>query len=133
MASRPKILIVDDDVNILKVFSIKLSTYGATVVTAKNGREALTVAAAEMPDVIITDYTMPGGSGGHLIERLKGDPDLKDIPVIVLTGRSFHGEEDIALKRDMVGRCGAVAFLAKPVEEDKFLAELRKHITLHNS
>ena len=129
-SSCPKILIVDDDVHILEVFSIKLSTFGATVVTAKNGSEALTVAAIEMPDVIVTDYAMPGGSGEYFIQRLKSDPILKDIPVIVLTGRTFQGAEDVALKRDLVGRYGAVAFLAKPIDEDRFLAELRKHISL---
>ena len=128
--SCPKILIVDDDEHILEVFSIKLSIFGAQVVTAKNGSEALTVAAIEMPDVIVTDYAMPGGSGEYFIQRLRSDPLLKDVPVIVLTGRTFQGEEDVSLKRNFVGRYGAVAFLAKPVDEDRFLAELRKHVSL---
>ena len=133
IASRPTILIVDDDVNIVKVFDIKLSAYGARVVSAKNGCEAYTVAAVEVPDIIVTDFTMPGGSGEQLIHRLKSDPNLTHIPVIVLTGRTFRGEEDAALKRDLVGRYGAIAFLAKPVEEERFLGELRKHVVLPNS
>ncbi len=132
-SSRPKILIVDDDAHILEVFSIKLSMFGAEVVTAKSGSEALTVAAMETPDVIVTDYTMPGGSGEYFIQHLRNDPILKDIPVIVLTGRTFQGAEDVALKRNFVGRYGAVAFLTKPVDEDRFLAELRKHVSLPNS
>ena len=132
-APRPKILIVDDDANILEVFSIKLSIFGAEVVTAKNGAEALTVAAMETPDVIITDYSMPGGSGEYFVHHLRNDPILKDIPVIVLTGRTFQGAEDKALKRNFVGRYGAVAFLTKPVEEARLLAELGKHITLSDS
>jgi len=129
----PKILVVDDDANILEVFSIKLSIFGAEVVTAKNGAEALTVAAMETPDVIITDYSMPGGSGEYFVHHLRNDPILKDIPVIVLTGRTFQGAEDKALKRNFVGRYGAVAFLTKPVEEAQLLAELRKHVTLPDS
>jgi CheY-like chemotaxis protein len=129
-ATRPKILVVDDDAHILEVFSIKLSIFGADVITATNGSEALTVAAMETPDVIVTDYMMPGGSGEYFIHHLKNDPILKDIPVIVLTGRTFQGAEDVALKRDLVGRYGADAFLSKPIDEERFLAELRKHVTL---
>ena len=128
--AKPKILIVDDDAHILEVFSIKLSIFGADVITAKNGSEALTVAAMETPDVIVSDYTMPGGSGEYFMHHLRSDPILKDVPVIVLTGRTFQGDEDVALKRNLVGRYGAVAFLAKPVDEDRFVAELRKHVSL---
>ena len=125
-----KILIVDDDAHIVEVLGIQLSSFGAAVVSASNGYDALTVAALEMPDVIITDYMMPVGSGDYFISRLKADPVLKDIPVIVLTGKTFEGAEDIALKRDLVGRGGAVAFLTKPVGEDALIAELRKHVAL---
>ncbi len=131
--SGSKLLIVDDDANIVEVLGIQLSTVGATVVSATNGYDALTVAALEMPDVIITDYMMPTGSGDYFISRLKADPVLKDIPVIVLTGRTFEGAEDVALKRDLVGRGGAVAFLTKPVGEDALIAELRKHVALSDT
>jgi CheY-like chemotaxis protein len=130
---RPKILVVDDDANILEVFSIKLSIFGAEVVTATNGTKALTVATMETPDVIITDYSMPGGSGEYFVHHLRNDPILKDIPVIVLTGRTFQGAEDKALKRNFIGRYGAVGFLTKPVEEAQLLDELRNHITLPDS
>lgn len=126
----PKILIVDDDAHILEVLGIQLSSLGATVVTATNGYDALTVVTMETPNVIVTDYMMPVANGEYFISRLKADPILKDIPVIVLTGRTFDGAEDVALKRDMVGRGGAVAFLTKPVGEDRLLAELHKHVTL---
>ena len=130
---RPKILLVDDDLNILQVFKIRLTAFGAQVVTAKNGMNGFTAAAMEMPDVIVTDYTMPGGSGEYLLNCLSGDPSTKDIPVIILTGRTFDGGEDVALKRDMVGRGGAVAYFNKPVDMDLLLAELQKQITLRRA
>ena len=129
-SSHPKILIVDDDANILTVLKIKLSTYGARVVTARNGDDGFTVAVTEMPDVIVTDYSMPGGSGEQLIHRLKSDPVLKDIPVIVLTGRTLPHDANAALSLELGG---AVALLTKPFEEAQFLAELQKHISLPNS
>jgi CheY-like chemotaxis protein len=130
---RPKILIVDDDRNILQVFTIRLSAYGATVVTvvtAENGMNGFTIALTEMPDVIVTDYTMPGGSGEYLLGRLKREPETKDIPVIVLTGHTFESKEDVALKRNLTGRGGAAAYLNKPVDLYLFLAELQKHVSL---
>lgn len=127
---KPKILIVDDDLNILQAFTISLSSYGAKVVTAENGMEAFNIASIEMPDVIVTDYTMPGGSGEYLLNRLKSDPETKNIPVIVLTGRTFERKEDVALKRDLVGRGGAVAYLNKPLDTELFITELQKHIVL---
>ena len=129
-APRPKVLIVDDDRNILQVFTISLGAYGVDVITAENGMNGFTIALTEEPDVIVTDYTMPGGSGDYFIGRLKREPETRDIPVIVLTGRKFEGQEDMALKRDMLGRGGAVAYLSKPVALDALLGELQKHVTL---
>ena len=69
----------------------------------------------------------------YLLNCLSGDPSTKDIPVIILTGRTFDGGEDVALKRDMVGRGGAVAYFNKPVDMDLLLAELQKQITLRRA
>ena len=129
-ASRPKILVVDDDLNILEAFKISLSTYGADVVTAENGMEGFTVALVETPDVIVADYAMPGGSGEYLLNRLKTDSETKDIPVIIITGRTFDQKEDVALKRDLLGRGGAVAYLNKPLNTDLFIGILQKYVVL---
>jgi CheY-like chemotaxis protein len=84
----------------------------------------------ETPDVIITDYNMPEGSGQYLIGRLKGVPLLKDIPVIVLTGESGRTSRDFALERRFLGEYGAAAFLSKPVDLDILLGALSEHIAI---
>ena len=126
----PKILVVDDDLQMLKAFRIRLSAYGAKVISAENGRHGFAVALAEMPDVIITDFTMPGGSGEYLLSSLKREPETRNIPVIVLTGRTFEGGEDVALKRHMTGRVGAQAYFNKPVDLGLLVGELQKYVSL---
>ena len=130
-ATRPKILVVDDDPQLLQALRIRLSAYGAKVVSAENGRQGFAVALTEMPDVIVTDFMMPGGSGEYLLANLKREPETKNIPVIVLTGRTFEGSEDVALKRHMTGHIGAQAYFTKPVDLDLFIGEIKKYIFLH--
>ena len=84
-----KILIVDDEVHIVHVVAIKLRNNGYEVISAENGMSAFELAAAEKPDVIVTDYQMPGMSGLELVEKLRQCEQTKDIPVVMLTARSF--------------------------------------------
>ena len=84
-----KILVVDDEVHILHVVSLKLRNAGYDVITAQDGREALELAQVERPDLIITDYQMPHLSGLELCQRLKRIPATKNIPALMLTARGF--------------------------------------------
>src|ERR1700709_2165638 len=85
-----KILVADDETHILHVVSLKLRNAGFNVITAADGQEALELAQAEMPDLIITDYHMPQLSGLELCQRLKADPATSGIPAIMLTARGYH-------------------------------------------
>ena len=73
---------------------------------------------------------MPDGNAEYFLNQLRQQPSLQDIPVVVLTGWTFEGQTDMAHRRDMTGRFGAVAYLQKPVEFDHLVAELRKHCTI---
>src|SRR3972149_8738447 len=84
-----RILVVDDEIHIVHVVAIKLRNNGYEVITADNGAQALEIAREEMPDVIVTDYQMPVMSGLELVKELRGDEKTRDIPVILLTARSF--------------------------------------------
>ncbi len=84
----------------------------------------------ERPDVIITDHKMPGITGERLIMNLKYSDITKDIPVIMVTGVTFDGGEDYALKRQVLGRGGAVSFLNKPLDFVALLMELRRLISV---
>ncbi|MFC1763711.1 response regulator [Planctomycetota bacterium] len=84
-----KILVVDDEIHIVHVVTIKLRNNGYEVVTADNGADAFDLAATEKPDAIVTDFQMPVMTGLELIEKLRATPDTADIPVIMLTARNF--------------------------------------------
>jgi len=129
-AALPKVLFVDDDTDLRRVMQIRLRACGVDVHVAASAMQALWIAMKEQPDVIITDYNMPEGSGQYLIGRLKGTPLLKDIPVIMLTGASAGMNRDFALERRFRGEYGAAAFLSKPVDLDVLLGALAEHIAI---
>ena len=87
--SGKKVLVVDDEIHIVHVVTIKLRNNGYEVVTADNGAEAFALACEEKPDIIVTDYQMPRMTGLELVERLRQCEQTKDIPVIMLTARNF--------------------------------------------
>jgi len=84
-----KVLVVDDEIHIVHVAAIKLRNNGYDVITATNGAEALELACAEKPDIIVTDFQMPVMTGLELVEKIRQNEETKDIPVILLTARSF--------------------------------------------
>lgn len=108
MQAQKKILVVDDEVHILHVVSLKLRHGGYAVVTAQDGREALELAQVEQPDLLITDYQMPFLSGLELCQRLKQNPATREIPAIMLTARGF------ALDDKAMEATGIKACLHKP-------------------
>lgn len=129
-AARPKVLFVDDDPDMRRVMQIRLRACGVDVQTASTAMQALWIAMKDIPDVIITDYHMPEGSGQYLLGRLRGTPLLKDIPVIMLTGARIGNDRDFALERRFLGEYGAAAFLSKPVDLDVLLNALSEHIAI---
>jgi CheY-like chemotaxis protein len=84
-----KVLVVDDEVHIVHVVAIKLRNNGYEVISADNGAEAFELACNESPDIIVTDFQMPVMTGLELVEKLRKNEETKDIPVIMLTARSF--------------------------------------------
>jgi two-component system alkaline phosphatase synthesis response regulator PhoP len=89
-----KALVVDDEIHIVQVVAIKLKNNGFDVTTAENGQQALDAVKTEKPDIIITDYQMPGLTGVELVENLRAGEDTKNIPVIMLTARGFAIDEN---------------------------------------
>jgi len=84
-----RVLVVDDEIHIVHVVAIKLRNNGYEVLSADNGAEAFELAFKERPDIIVTDYQMPVMTGLELVEKLRQRQETKDIPVIMLTARSF--------------------------------------------
>ncbi|WP_242681778.1 response regulator [Paraburkholderia hospita] len=82
------ILLVDDDVKILRPLRVILETEGYDVLTAEHGEAAMAVTAFARPDLIVTDWMMPGVDGAELCRRVKANPATAGIPIVVLTAAS---------------------------------------------
>ncbi|MEO0588228.1 MAG: response regulator [Planctomycetota bacterium] len=96
----PTALVVDDEAHIQHVVSLKLRHDGMTVITASDGREALDLAIANRPDIIVTDFQMPGLTGLELSTAIRKQPELANIPVLMLTARGFGlTDEQLAQSR----------------------------------
>jgi CheY-like chemotaxis protein len=115
-----KILIVEDDKDMHRVLNVRLRVHGYHTHVASDVFQAITLARAEKPDLILLDLGLPAGGGFTVMERLQDTPALAVIPVIVLTARERAGNEERALKG------GAVAFLQKPVDNAHLLSAIRQ-------
>ncbi len=83
-----KILTVDDEKHIVRLIQVNLERHGYEVVTAFDGREALTKVDEERPDLVILDVMMPYMDGFEVLQNLKRNPGTRDIPVIMLTAKA---------------------------------------------
>ncbi len=111
-----KILIVDDEAHIVEMVKARLKANDYDIVTASNGEEALSAARENTPDLILLDVVMPVMDGWTCVREKKKDPAIKDIPVIMLTGKE-------ALK-DMFELEGVKDYIVKPFESDELLAKI---------
>ncbi len=130
--SSPKILVVVDDPNVTKALCRRLRGVGIEAIRSHHAKEGMILAVTKRPDVIIIDQKMPGIPGERLLMSLKYSKHTKNIPVIMLTGVTFDGKEDYALKRRVLGQGGCVSYLNKPLDFDVLLAELRHHVRVSN-
>jgi CheY-like chemotaxis protein len=111
----PLVLVIDDDARLRELYRVNLEMRGLTVAEAANGEEGLDAARSDRPALIVLDLAMPGTDGFAVLDTLKTDASLSDIPVVVLTGTTDEQVEEDARK------AGAVAFVAKPVDTDDFV------------
>jgi DNA-binding response OmpR family regulator len=116
---KPKILVVDDDPDLLKALRLRLRANNCEVISVSDGYSVIGAAQKEHPDVIILDLGLPAGDGFVVLERLQQSDTLSGIPVIVLTARDPQGNEARAL------RAGATAFFQKPVDNEELLNSIR--------
>jgi two-component system, OmpR family, alkaline phosphatase synthesis response regulator PhoP len=129
--NKKKILVVDDDVVVIKALSIKLQAHGFEVVTAMDGAEAVNAARTQRPDLILLDITFPANMGvawdGLLImEWLKRLEETANTPIILITG----GDREKYERRAKAA--GAVAFFHKPISHDELIVLIRQTLELES-
>ena len=118
---RQTVLVIDDDPIVHDLLTRLLAREGLQVVSAFSGAEGLRLAAAVRPAVITLDVMMPGLDGWAVLTALKGNPDLADIPIIVVT---------ITDDKNMGYALGAADYLMKPIEPARLTAVLKKHTSM---
>ena len=120
MASPVRILLVDDEVPIVKVVSKRLEIEGFAVSVAMDGQEGVRKALAERPDLILLDLMMPKMNGFEACTVLKRDPATCQIPIVILSAKTQEEDERRALA------CGADAYFKKPFNAPVLMEGIRK-------
>lgn len=123
---KKKLLVTDDNIDLLEVLKARLESHNYIVITASNGQESLAKAASEMPDVILLDIMMPGMNGFEVCKQLKENEKTKNIPVVILSalGVAFEITRDETLEK--ARELGVAGFVTKPYVVGDLLSALEK-------
>jgi CheY-like chemotaxis protein len=120
MAGIKTVMIVDDEpVNILLLNEI-LSCKNYNIITAYSGDESLLKMKKDLPDIVFLDVMMPGISGIEVLEKMKNDPELKSIPVVLVTALNEYLIKERAMKM------GAFDYLLKPINAKKIFYTIER-------
>jgi len=112
------VMVVDDSVTVRKVTSRLLERHGMTVLTAKDGVDAMTLLEEHRPDVLLLDIEMPRMDGFEVATRIRRDERLKDLPIIMITSRTGQKHRDRAMA------IGVNDYLGKPYQESVLLQSI---------
>ena len=116
------ILIADDNEANLALTEYLLRSAGHCTVAAANGEQALQLARASRPDLMVCDLQMPGLDGYAVLAQVRGDPDLRDLPVVALTAYSRDSD------RTSVLVAGFNGYLSKPIDPERFVEQIEQHL-----
>jgi two-component system chemotaxis response regulator CheY len=117
------IMVVDDSATVRKFVSVALNMQGFTVTTACDGMDALEKLPAAAVDLVITDLNMPNMDGFELIRALRGNEQLRNLPVIILTSLTDPDSREEGKK------LGVTSYLTKPFSLEKVQYEVAKYVS----
>ncbi len=116
------VLIVEDNELNMKLFHDLLEAHGYRTLQTRNGFDAMDIARAEHPDLIIMDIQLPEVSGLEVTKWLKEDDELRGIPVIAVTAFAMKGDEE------RIRQGGCEAYISKPISVAKFLETVKSYL-----
>ncbi|MGH2759146.1 MAG: response regulator transcription factor [Actinomycetota bacterium] len=111
----PRVLVVDDDPQVLKLLRVNFELEGYDVLTATNGEEALDLVGRDSPDAIVCDVMMPGIDGLEVVRRLRAQPDTAGVPLVVVSAKAQRADVKAGLE------LGADAYVTKPFDPSELL------------
>lgn len=116
MAAR--ILIAEDHPPSLDLMRYLLGAHGHVALPVVDGEQAIEAVRDERPDLIICDLQMPRANGYEVVRRIKGDPELRHIPMLAVTAFSMLGDREEVLKAGFDG------YFSKPIEPERFVSDI---------
>jgi two-component system phosphate regulon response regulator PhoB len=117
--AKPRVLVVDDEEDLLELVRYNLSKEGYEVECVSSGEQALLAARRSLPDLIVLDLMLPAVDGLEVCRRLKADPATRDSPIVMLTAKSEEGDVIVGLER------GADDYVTKPFSPRVLAARIR--------
>jgi CheY-like chemotaxis protein len=123
MSGRRTVLLVEDDADLLRFASVTLRLAGYRLRMATDGQEAIALAHRARPDLVLLDLRLPRVDGWQVLEALRGDQALRQVPVVVLTADADPPQ------RERARVAGAVDYLVKPVSADALLAAVERALS----
>ncbi|MFN0149907.1 MAG: response regulator transcription factor [bacterium] len=118
MINKGKVLVVDDEIYILHILDFSLNAEGYEVITAEDGEAAIEKAQKEQPDLVVLDVMMPKIDGYEACRKMKQDPKMKDVPVILLTAKGRDIDRKLGLE------VGADDYITKPFSPNKLIEKI---------
>lgn len=122
-----KILIAEDEQDILDLLVFTLQYGGYEVVPTANGNQAIEQTRSQLPDLLLLDVRMPGMSGYEVCRQIKANPETKQIPVVFLSAKGQESEIKAGYQT------GAIDYILKPFAPDELLNRLGEILTIHLS
>ena len=120
MNPRPKLVVAEDEPSLAKVLKMRLEIEGFDVRTAGDGAEAMRLIAEDRPDLVVCDLMMPVMDGYEVTRAIKGNPELRAIPLLILS--ALKREKEMGALEQM----GADAFASKPFDSRELTARIRE-------
>jgi len=117
-----QVLVVEDNEKSMKLFRDLLQATGYTTLEAVSGEDAVALALASPPDLILMDVQLPGIDGVETLARLRREPRTASLPVLAVTAQAMHGE------RERLLAAGFDDYLSKPVDVAELLALVRRYV-----
>jgi len=118
MGDQKKILVIDDDPDIVTFLTTLMEDNGYATVSAADGREGMEKTLSERPDLILLDITMPEKSGVRFYREMRENPDLAGVPIVMVTGVLPEFEKFISSRRQVPPPDG---YIPKPVDKQKLI------------
>lgn len=118
--AKPKILIVEDEPDISELIHFNLEKAGYQTIRAENGEQALLLAQKNRPDLMLLDLLLPGVSGLEVCRRMKGDPALQHIPIMMVTAKGEEMDRVVGLE------LGADDYVVKPFSIREIILRIQK-------